>query len=59
MSGHENRAFTGHLVGHCDRLLRIAGVIADDQTQLLTQHATGGIDVGHGLLGTGFHLGAK
>ncbi len=45
MSEHDRHALAGETVGRCARLLRIAGVVTDDELQLLLQHAAGGIDV--------------
>src|SRR5690606_21876764 len=56
MAGHEDHAFARSLVGHRDSLLRIAGVIADRQDQLLAVHATSRVDILDGLLGATLHL---
>ena len=49
MAGHEHHALRGELVGDRNRLLRIAGIVADLEPQLLAQHAAGGVDVGDRL----------
>ena len=59
MAGHEHDAGVDHLVGDRDRLLGIAGVVADLQDQLLAEHAAGGIDVLDRLLGALLHLLAE
>ena len=51
MPGDELRLAVGELFGDRARLLRIAGVVADLQRQLLAEHAAGGVDVGDRLLG--------
>ena len=59
MPGDEGDALAGELVGDRDRLLRIAGVVADFEHELLTEHAAGGVDVGDRLFGAGLHLLAE
>ena len=59
MPGHEHDAVVDHLVGDRDRLLGIAGVVADLEDQLLAEHAAGGIEVLHRLLGALLHLLAE
>ena len=49
MAGHQLHALGGELVGDGNRLLRIAGVVADIQHELLAQHAAGLVQVGDGL----------
>ena len=48
-----------HLVGDRDRLLRIAGVVADLEHQLLAEHAALGVDVLDRHLGAALHLLAE
>ena len=59
MSGDQLDALPGDLVGDCHRLLRIAGVVADFQHQLLAEHAAGLVDVGDRLLGARLELRAE
>lgn len=59
MTGHEDHAFTSHLVGDRDGLLGVAGVIADGQRQHLAVDATGGIYVCNCLFGAALHLCAE
>ena len=56
MPGHQRDAAPGELVRDADRLARVAGVVADLERELAAEHAAGGIQVGHGLLGAGAHL---
>ena len=46
MPGDELTPAARELVGDRDRLLRVAGVVADLQHQLLAEHAALGVDVG-------------
>ena len=59
MAGDERHAVAGHLVGDGDRLLRIAGVVADIEIELLAEHAAGGVDVVDGHLAAIRHLRAE
>ena len=59
MAGHQLDLLGRELVGHRHRLLRIAGVVADIQHKLLTQHAAGLVQVGHRLFRAGLHLVAE
>ena len=45
MPGHQHHALVDHLIGDRDRLLGIAGVVADPQGQLFAEHAALGIEV--------------
>ena len=56
MTGDELYALGGELVGHRNSLLRVAGVIAHFQDELLAIDAAGGVDVGHRHLGAALHL---
>ncbi len=51
MPDHELVALAGELVGHRNRLARVARVIADVELELLAEHAARLVDVGHRLLG--------
>ena len=59
MPGHEDHALVDHLVSHGHRLLGLAAVVANFQHQFLAEHATGGVNVGHGHLGAAHHLLAE
>ena len=59
MPGHEHHALVHHLIGHGHGLLRVAGVVAKFQPQLLPQHAAGGVDIRDGHLGARLHLLAE
>ena len=59
MPGDEHHALGDELVGDGDRLLRIAGIVADLEHELLAENAAGGVDVGDRLLGAGLQLGAE
>ena len=59
MAGDERDAAAGELVGDGHGLLRIAGVVADLEDQLLAVDAAGGVDVLDRLLGAGLHLLAE
>ena len=48
MTVHEDDVAIDHGVGHRDGLLRVAGIVADFQLQLLAQHTAAGVDVGNG-----------
>ncbi len=50
MAGDQRHAVAGHLVGDRHRLLRVAGVVADIEIELLAEHAAGGVDVLDGQL---------
>ena len=56
MADHDRHSSAGQLFRDGARLLRIAGVVADLERQLLSKHAAGGIDVGDCLLGAVAHL---
>ena len=56
MPGDQRHAFGGHLVGDRHGLLRVAGVVADIEVELLAEHAAGGVDVLDGQLGAVLHL---
>ena len=56
MSGDQRDALGGHLVGDRHGLLRVAGVVADIEIELLAEHAAGGVDVLDGKLGAVLHL---
>jgi hypothetical protein len=57
--GDESHAIAGELVGHGHGLLRVTGVVADVELELLAKDAAGGVDVGHGHLGAALHLLTK
>ena len=57
--GHEHHALVDHLVGDRDRLLGIAGVVADPEHELLAEHAAGLVEVLDRLLGALLHLLAE
>ena len=59
MAGHQLHALAHHVVGDSNRLLGIAGIVADAQLQLLAEHAASGVDIGNRLLRTRLHLGAE
>ncbi len=59
MAGHELDALRHHLVGDRHRLLRIAGIVADFQHQLLAVDAARRIDVGHRHFGAALELLAE
>ncbi len=59
MAGDERDLGAGELFRHRARLLGIAGIVADLQRQLLAEHAAGGVDVGHELIGAVLHLPAE
>jgi len=59
MAGHEGHLLGGELVRHGDRLLRVAGVIADLEPDLAPHHAATGVDVGDGHLGAATQLRAE
>ena len=59
MSGYELRAPGRHLVGDRHGLLRIAGVVADVEIELLAEHAAGGVDVLDGHFAAILHLRAE
>ena len=56
MAGHEDHSGTGELVGDRHGLLRVAGVVAHFQLDLLAQDTAGGIQVGDSLIGASLHL---
>ena len=59
MPGDQLDALADHLVGDRHRLLRIAGIVADLQHQLLAEHAAGLVDVGDRQLGARFNCAPK
>ena len=59
MPGHEHDPVVDHLVGDRDRLLRIAGIVADLERQLLAEHAALGVEVLDRHLGAALHLIAE
>ena len=60
MAGDQRDAVAGHLVGDGDGLLRVAGVVADVEIELLAEHAAGGVDVGStAMLAAVLHLRAE
>ena len=59
MPGDEGDLLVDHLVGDGDRLLRLAGVVADLQHQAVAEHAAGGVDVGDRHFGAASHLLAE
>ena len=59
MAGHEHDAVAGHLIGHRNGLLRVAGIIADRERKRIAQDAAGGVDVLDRLLGASLHLRAE
>ena len=59
MAGNEDDAFGDKIVRHGDRLLRIAGIVADAERQILAEDAALGVDVLHRPLGTVLHLIAE
>ena len=56
MPGHEHDTLVHHLVGDCHRLLRLAGVIADLEHELLAENTAGGVDVVHRHARAAHHL---
>jgi hypothetical protein len=56
---HELDALADHVVGNVHGLLRIAGVVAHFENELLAVHAASGVDVGHGLFSALPQLFAK
>ena len=56
MADRDGHAHAGQLLRDRARLFRIAGVVADFEPQLSAEHAAGGVDVGHRLLGAVAHL---
>ena len=54
MSGDQLVALGSELVGDRHRLLRVTGVVAHVEHELLAQHAARIVDVGHGLFGARF-----
>jgi len=59
MSGNEHHIAPGHLIGDGHRLLRIAGIVADREVELLAEHSARSVDVFDGQFATVLHLGAK
>ena len=59
MSGYECHVVTGHLIGDCDRLLRVTRIVADLQLELFAEHPTGCVDIGDCRFATRRHLGAE
>jgi len=59
MSGDEHHIALGHLVGDGHRLLRIAGIVADREVQLLAEHSARSVDVFDGQFAAVLHLGAE
>ncbi len=59
MPRHEHRTLRRHVVGHAHRLFGIAGVVADDELQLLAQHAALGVNVSHHFFGAALELVAE
>ena len=59
MPGHELDPGAGHLVRDRHRLLRIAGIVAGGEVELLAEHAAGGVDVGDGHFAAVLHLRAE
>ena len=59
MTGHQLDALGGKLVGDRHRLLRVAGIVADIQHELLAQHPAGLVQIGDRLLGAFLHLRAE
>ena len=59
MAGDQRDPGPGHLVGDRHCLLRIAGVVADIEIELLAEHAAGGVDVLDRHLGAVLHLRAE
>jgi hypothetical protein len=59
MPGYECDPGVDHLVGHRDRLLGIAGVVADLEHQLLAEDAAGLVEVLDRHLGATLHLLAE
>ena len=59
MAGHEGDLPGRELVRHRDRLLRVAGVVADLELDLATHHAATGVDVCDGHLGAAAQLRAE
>ena len=59
MADHNGNAFAGELFRDRARLLRIAGVVADLQLELLAKHAARGVKIGDRLLGAVAHLPAE
>src|SRR5262245_10770163 len=59
MPGDEGNSLAAHLICHRDRLLRIAGVVANLEVELLAEHAAGRVDVFDGEFGPVLHLRAE
>ena len=56
MSGDEDNTIADQFVRDCHGLLRVAGVVGDQQFNLLTEHAASRVYVGDGHLGAMLNL---
>ena len=59
MTVDEDHALGDEVVGDGNGLLRIAGVVADFELELLAEHAARSVDVGNRLLGASLELDAE
>ena len=59
MSDDEHHIARGHLVGDRHRLLRVAGIVADREVELLAEHSARSVDVFDGQSTAVLHLGAE
>ncbi len=59
MAGDERDTVAGHLIGDGHRLLRVAGIVADVEVELLAEHAARFVDVLDGHLAAILHLRAE
>jgi hypothetical protein len=59
MPGHERHLLAGEFLADRARLLRIAGIVADFELELLAEHAALGVDVGDGGFGAVLQLRAE
>jgi hypothetical protein len=56
VTDHQGDTIGNQFTGNGLRLARIAGIIANDQGQLLPEHTTHAVDIGDGLLGAALKL---
>ena len=59
MSNDEHRIALDHLVGDGHRLLRVAGIVADQEVEFLAEHSARSVDVFDGQFAAVLHLGAE
>src|SRR5262245_17306797 len=59
MSSDEHHIALGHLVGDGHRLLRVAGIVADREVELLAEHSARSVDVFDSQFAAVLHLGAE